>query len=164
MNKFLLVLSIFAVSAFLALTVGVSQALAGLPPTCTIICAAVSGACDGTNDSCLCEVAECFGTSGPDWMCGDAKSQVFHGGRGDDIICGRAGDDTLHGGWGLDDLRGEDDNDTLHGGHCADILDGGDGGTNDDSCFGGWGDDSDTECESNKEGKDVDHKSQGNCD
>ena len=54
MNKFLLVLSIFAVSAFLALTVGVSQALAGKPAPCAEICGSVSGACDGTDSSCFC--------------------------------------------------------------------------------------------------------------
>ena len=165
MNKFLFVLSIFTVSAFLALTVGVSQALAGHPssaPTpvsCSTACNGAELDCDGTNDFCLCEEDDCFGTPGDDVMCGDGSDQVFHGGRGDDIICAAGGNDTLHGGWGCDDLQGEADDDTLRGGHCADSHQ---GGSESDTCKGGWGDDTFDSCAATP-GKTADHKSQGGC-
>jgi Ca2+-binding RTX toxin-like protein len=170
MNKFLLALSIFAVSAFLALVVGVSQAQAGNGPSvapdpadCDELCDGVSDSCDGATTPCLCDTDPCEGTEGDDVICGSGSGEEIRASFGDDIVCGRGGNDTLLGGFGCDDLQGEGGMDTLQGGHCADSLDGG-AAAEGDTCKGGFGADSFTGCDlSMSEGQPGDHRSQGEC-
>ncbi|MGO4914895.1 Hint domain-containing protein [Pseudogemmobacter sp. W21_MBD1_M6] len=64
---------------------------------------------------------------------GDGNDTVLSG-AGDDIVFAGAGNDTLTGGIGADTLFGGDDDDTIYG-LGNDTVDGGEGGTDNDSLF-----------------------------
>ena len=149
MSRLKIALSIFAITAFIALGLGVSQAQAGLAlcntdnccpsedPSynCTIVCSAEPGG--------LCTGDE--GTSGADVFCGSKVADTINAGGGDDIICSGFGDDVVNGGYGADDIYsgwgedtiyGEGGDDKILGGRCGDDIDGGDDA---DECYGGRG-------------------------
>ena len=148
MSRLKIALSIFAVSAFLVLVIGISQARAGVVPN--VDCSGCPGgiACPGGG-------ASCFGTAGNDIICGSATVDVIFAGKGSDIVCAGNGADVIHGGYGDDDLDGEGgadeifggwgedliqgggSDDEIHGGRCADLIDG-EGGYGDE-CHGGRG-------------------------
>ncbi|MGB7292947.1 MAG: hypothetical protein WBD99_12310 [Thermodesulfobacteriota bacterium] len=177
MSRLKIVLSIFAVSAFLALVVGISQAQAGVAPA-PVDCGAI--VCD---IDCPGGGADCFGTDGDDIICGsdDAESifagkgdddvcagdgnDVVHGGFGDDAINGEDGDDTIQGGWGDDNMAGGAGDDTILAGRCDDAVDGGEGSeVAGDTCLGGWGLDIFTadSCENEDQGQ-PDQDNHANC-
>ena len=177
MSKFLLALNIFAVSAFLAMVVGVSQAQAGTSPSeppdradCNNLCditpatecpVMTAGKCACPDDGSICN-----GTGGDDIICGTFHGQDILAGKGDDIVCAGDGADKVHGGRGCDDLQGEDGDDILHGCHCADRLTGHAvvATPTTDDCYGNWGDDVFHNCGGiEKFGKTDDHKTKGEC-
>lgn len=93
-----------------------------------------------------------YGGNGDDTLLGDAGNDTLFGIEGNDLLIGGAGDDsliadqgddTLEGGAGNDTLLGDDGTDSLYGGEDADLLyggtsgagliDGGEGGTDEDT-------------------------------
>ncbi len=157
----LLYLSMFVVSfAFMYLGAYDAQAGGNGPTTCngmncTIFCYdEPGGVCDGDE-----------GTDGNDVFCGSDYTDIQNGGSGLDLLCGYGGMDFLHGGHSCDGLFGGDgDYDILQGGHCPDYFSGGYGSG--DTCLGGWGLDvftSSASCETQDQGQETNHKSQGEC-
>lgn len=80
-----------------------------------------------------------FGRGGWDDISGGAGNDVLSGGAGNDIIDGGTGNDAITGGTGSDTLLGGDGNDSLRGGSGNDNID---GGTGSDKISGGSGNDS----------------------
>lgn len=104
------------------------------------------------------------GTSGRDWIYGNAENNIVSAGAGDDVfwdfstfgdgsgggddlLSGGDGSDSLLGGFGEDTIRGNGGDDCLWGGGDDDVLDGGSGQDflqgegGDDSLYGGDGGD-----------------------
>ena len=78
-----------------------------------------------------------YGNDGRDKLKGEAGSDYLYGGTGQDLLMGDAAGDRLYGEAGIDRLCGNSGGDYLNG------------GANSDACRGGWGSDSETQCESN---------------
>jgi len=163
MSRLKITLSIFAITAFIALGLGVSQAQAGLVGcstanccqgyNCDIVCSSLTGGrCDGTDGQ----------TGGTDVFCGSKLADTINASGGDDLICGGFGDDIINGeygdddiysGWGQDDIDGGSGEDYIEAGRCGDIVD---GGYDDDVCYGGRGTEGAmTSCESPIAGGDI---------
>lgn len=75
-----------------------------------------------------------YGEEGADVLRGDAGDDTIFGGGDDDNIAGGAGNDSLIGGEGNDTLSGGDDADYIIGGS-GDVIDGGEGGTDNDTLY-----------------------------
>ncbi|MBY4893463.1 Hint domain-containing protein [Rhodobacteraceae bacterium N5(2021)] len=75
-----------------------------------------------------------FGEEGDDVLDGGADNDTLLGGEGDDSITGGAGQDSLTGGQGSDTIVGGDDADWIFGGS-GDVIDGGEGGDDNDTLF-----------------------------
>ena len=75
-----------------------------------------------------------LGGIGADSIDGDGGNDSLEGGEGNDTLNGGAGDDTLVGGAGADTINGGDDQDYIVGG-VDDVIDGGEGGTDDDTLY-----------------------------
>ncbi len=83
------------------------------------------------------------GGAGNDSLLGVDGDDLLEGGAGDDDLVGSTGNDTLFGGAGADTLRGDEDADALYGGDDADaiyggrgdLIDGGEGGDDNDTLF-----------------------------
>ncbi|MEJ2574639.1 MAG: calcium-binding protein [Gammaproteobacteria bacterium] len=85
-----------------------------------------------------------FGDDGNDSV-SDSDADGDTSNDGDDTIHGGTGDDTLNGGYGNDILYGDVGDDKLYGLYGDDAMDGGDGTA--DTCAGGSGTDTATNCE-----------------
>ncbi len=72
------------------------------------------------------------GGTGNDNLSGGADADTLDGGDGADTLAGGSGADVLTGGLGADTLQGGDDQDTLFGGS-GDLVDGGEGGGDNDT-------------------------------
>ena len=79
---------------------------------------------------------------------GDSSNELILGSAGADTIRGRQGTDCILGGGGDDDIQGNQEEDVLLAGTGDDQLDGGNGPPGEtDTCDGGAGTDTFTECE-----------------
>jgi len=67
-----------------------------------------------------------------DTIYGGDGNDTIHGEEGADILSGDAGDDTIYGGDGADSIFGGDDSDTIYGAS-GDVIDGGEGGVDNDT-------------------------------
>ena len=74
------------------------------------------------------------GNGGADSIVGGAGNDTIFGGEGADIVQGGAGADVLEGGQGADTLVGGDDADYIIGGS-GDVIDGGEGGIDNDTLY-----------------------------
>ncbi|MBL4629542.1 MAG: Hint domain-containing protein [Roseicyclus sp.] len=75
-----------------------------------------------------------YGEEGADVLSGGAGNDTIFGGEGADIVQGGAGADLLEGGQGADTLVGGDDADYIIGGS-GDVIDGGEGGIDNDTLY-----------------------------
>ena len=148
MSRLTIALGIFAITTFIALGLGVSQAQADCQYlACTINCG--GGDCFGSPgdvDDVICGTAgvdNIFAGKGSDTICAGNGGDFIFGGFGDDLIDGEGGADLIQGGWGEDDIDGGSGDDTIDAGQCNDIVE---GGANPDTCTGGLGDDTITGC------------------
>ena len=160
MKKILYSLMFFVCFAFIYLVALPNYVQAGYAPG-PVDCSTYGICDDAGHIDCAGGGADCFGTDGPDKICGsdDAESifagkgddqvcagdgnDVIHGGFGDDRIDGEGGDDTIHGGWGDDNIVGGEGDDTILAGRCNDVVNGGEGDEAvGDTCLGGLGSDS----------------------
>ncbi|MGF6228189.1 Ca2+-binding RTX toxin-like protein [Inquilinus ginsengisoli] len=102
---------------------------------------------DATGDV-LIGIENLYGSSGNDFLAGNAVRNIIGGENGGDNIDGNGGDDALSGEAGDDGIDGGDGNDRVVGGAGADTLSGDagkdsiDGGADNDGTFGNAGNDS----------------------
>ncbi|MGO4127757.1 calcium-binding protein [Inquilinus sp. YAF38] len=102
---------------------------------------------DATGDV-LISIENLYGSSGNDFLAGNAVRNIIGGENGGDNIDGNGGDDALSGEAGDDGIDGGDGNDRIVGGAGVDTLSGDagndsiDGGADNDSTFGNAGNDS----------------------
>jgi Ca2+-binding RTX toxin-like protein len=73
------------------------------------------------------------GGEGNDLIYGGAGNDLLSGGKDDDTVQGGSGDDTISGGAGRNVLSGGDDRDLFLGASAGDRVDGGEGGTDQDT-------------------------------
>lgn len=75
-----------------------------------------------------------IGNAGADSIVGGTGNDTLFGGEGDDVLQGGTGQDSLVGGQGSDTLSGGDDADWIVGGS-GDVIDGGEGGDDNDTLY-----------------------------